>query len=105
MSSFNVQASIENTKTYARYYIGNLINPTDGVYTEREQIDYNFMLEYFLNVLYLIPLDRKQYLPEPIESIFSLYPLGQPYYIKKFLNERKDEFFNKFYYYKGLNSL
>lgn len=105
MSSFNVQASVENTKTYANYYIRSLINPIDGIYTEEQRWDYNFMLEYFLSVLYLIPIERKRYLPEPINSKFSLYPLGQPYYIKKFLNEHKDEFFNKFYYYKGLNNL
>ena len=105
MSSFNVQASVEITKTYANYYIRSLINPIDGVYTEEQRWDYNFMLEYFLSVLYLIPIDRKRYLPEPINSKFSLYPLGQTYYIKKFLNEHKDEFFNKFYYYKGLNNL
>ena len=105
MGSFNVQASVENTKTYANYYIRSLINPINGIYTEEQRWDYNFMLEYFLSVLYLIPIDRKRYLPEPINSKFSLYPLGQPYYIKKFLNEHKDEFFNKFYYYKGLNSL
>ena len=33
MSSFNVQASVENTKTYANYYIRSLINPIDGIYT------------------------------------------------------------------------
>ncbi|UZA02948.1 hypothetical protein [Moraxella bovis] len=96
---------LHGATVYAENYVEKLINPINGKFIDEQLHDYHFMTRYLMKAFHLAPLERNLYLPETIKDNFGIVSLGQPYWIKKYLNKNKDDFFNKFYYYKGLNSL